>query len=71
MHPNREVRKWIYGIALTVIPLLVAYGIVDESTAALWAALVGAVVAPGLALFNLTPTDDVTYNHEPQLDENP
>jgi hypothetical protein len=71
MHPNREVRKWIYGIALTVIPLLVAYGIVDESTAALWAALVGAVVAPGLALFNLTPTDDVTHNHEPQLDENP
>jgi hypothetical protein len=71
MHPKPEVRKWIYGIALAGIPLLVAYGIVDESTAALWAALVGAVVAPSLALANITPSDDETHNYEPELEDNP
>lgn len=69
MHPSREVRKWVYGISLAVIPLLVAYGVLDEAAAPLWVALVGAVVAPGLALANLTPANDETHNYEPQIDE--
>lgn len=68
MHPSREVRKWIYGVALAGIPLLVAYGIVDESAAPLWVALVGAVVAPTLALSNLTPSYDETTNDEPDME---
>lgn len=71
VHLSRETRKWIYGISLTVIPLLVAYGVLDETAAPLWIALVGAVVAPGLALANLTPDQDETHNHEPQIDEVP
>lgn len=52
---NRENRKWIYGVCLAVVPLLVAYGVIDESVAPLWIALIGALVAPALALANLTP----------------
>ena len=40
---------------MALIPLLVGYGIIDESAAPLWVALVGAIVAPSLALANLTP----------------
>ena len=51
----REARKWLYGVCLSVVPLLVAYGIVEQKDAALWASLVGSVLAPTLALANLTP----------------
>ena len=54
-HIPAHIRKWIYGITLAGIPLLVVYGIVDESAAPLWVALVGAILAPGLALANITP----------------
>lgn len=49
------VRKWIYGVALAALPLLIGYGVLDEANAALWAALIGAILVPGLALAN-TPT---------------
>jgi hypothetical protein len=55
---NREHRKWLYGISLTAIPLLVAYGVVSEESAPLWVALVGSVLAPSLALSHLTPEED-------------
>ena len=55
---TREVRKWIYGISLAAVPLLVLYGVIDEAAAPLWVALIGAVVAPALALRNLTPKQD-------------
>lgn len=55
---TRPVRKWLYGVSLTVIPLLVAYGVLDESAAPLWVALVGSFLAPTLALTHLTPQDD-------------
>ena len=52
---TREVRKWVYGICLAVVPLLVLYGVIDEAAAPLWIAVIGAVVAPTLALSHLTP----------------
>lgn len=55
-----HVRKWIYGISLAGIPLLVAYGILDESLAPLWVALVGAIIAPALAIANVNP--DTSYD---------
>ena len=57
-HIPMEVRKWIYGVALAGIPLLVAFGIIEESQAPLWVAFVAAVIAPGLALANMAPDDD-------------
>lgn len=50
---DREVRKWLYGISLTVIPLLVAYGVIEKSDAPLWIALAGSILAPTLALAHL------------------
>lgn len=52
---SRENRKWIYGVCLAAVPLLVVYGVIDESVAPLLIALIGAIVAPSLALANLTP----------------
>ena len=54
---DREVRKWLYGVSLTVIPLLVAYGAIEKDDAALWIALVGSILAPTVALTHLTPKD--------------
>jgi hypothetical protein len=50
---NREVRKWLYGVSLAAIPLLVAYGIIEKDDAPLWIALAGSILAPTLALAHL------------------
>ena len=52
-----HVRRWVYGVCLALVPLLVALGILEESIAPLVVALAGAVIAPGLALANITPDD--------------
>ena len=49
------VRRWVYGIAIAVLPLLIAYGVLDDQSAPLWAALVGAVLVPSLAVANVQP----------------
>lgn len=53
---NPQARKWIYGVALAVVPLLTAYGLISETTAPLWVSLVSAVLVPGLALANTPPS---------------
>lgn len=50
-----QVRRWLYGIALAILPILTAYSILQEAHAPLWAALVGSILVPGLALAH-TPT---------------
>lgn len=47
---KRKNRQWIHGIGLAVLPILVAYGLIGESEAALWAALLGAIIVPSIAL---------------------
>jgi len=60
-HIPATTRRWIYGVALAGIPLLVAFGIIEESQAPLWVAFAGAVIAPSLALANITePAGDET-----------
>ena len=54
---SREGRKYIYIVSLAVIPLLVAYGVIDEEVAPLWVALAGAVIAPVVALTHLSPKE--------------
>jgi hypothetical protein len=55
---SRDGRKWIYGVCLAAVPLLVIYGVIDESTAPLWVAVIAAVIAPATALTHLTPYAD-------------
>lgn len=57
-----KTRRWIYGIAIAAVPLLVAYGVIAESDAALWIGLAGAVLGtgvPALAAAN-TPSAEGT-----------
>jgi hypothetical protein len=56
---SREGRKYIYLISVTVIPLLVFYGVISEDAAPLWVALVAAIVAPMTALTHLSPEEPV------------
>jgi hypothetical protein len=70
-HIPAHTRRWIYGICLAAVPLLVALGILEEQIAPLVIALVGAVIAPSLALANVSNDEDVTHNDEPQIDEVP
>ncbi|OYO16296.1 hypothetical protein CGZ94_04975 [Enemella evansiae] len=50
-------RRWLYGIALAALPLLIVYGILTETTAPLWGALAGAILVPGVAIANTPATD--------------
>lgn len=50
--PSEATRAWIYRILLAVQPLIVAYGVTTSEQAALWVAVVGAVLATGLASAN-------------------
>lgn len=61
---NPQVRKWIYGIALAVVPLLTAYGLVSETLAPLWVSLVSAVLVPSLALANTPASPGGDYSPE-------
>lgn len=49
------VRRWVYGIVTALVPLLVVYGLVEESTAPLWLALASSVLGTTTALLH-TPT---------------
>ena len=52
MNLSEATRGYIYRIEVAVVPLLIAHGIVNESTAALWVSLIGAVFGFGLAVRN-------------------
>lgn len=66
---NRDTRKWIYGVLLAAVPILVAYGAIEEATAPLWIALAGAIVAPTMALANLSPVDYGPVQELPAAEE--
>lgn len=53
---KESVRAYIYRVSLAVIPLLTAYGLLADETAALVIGLAGAVFNAGLAARN-TSTD--------------
>ena len=63
---NPKNRKHLYMVSLAAIPLLVFYGLVSQDAAPLLMALVGAVVAPTVALNNITvsPSDVATAPEE-------
>ena len=48
----RRVRRWSYGVLTVAMPLLIAYGVLDHETAALWVAFGGAVLGHGVAAIN-------------------
>lgn len=65
-------RKTIYSVALAASPLAVAYGYVSNDKAALWVALVAALLgftAPAVALANVTPDAPKVAPVDPALAE--
>lgn len=53
-----EWRKWLYSIGMAAVPLLVAFGWLEDSVAPAVVGLIYAVLMGGLAVSNVTP--DVT-----------
>lgn len=54
-----EVRTWLYRVALAVIAIGVAYGLVDQSQVPLWTTLLVALLAVpvGTAARHVSPDD--------------
>jgi hypothetical protein len=69
-HIPMEVRRWIYGVSLAAVPLFVALGILEDEIAPLVIALIGAVIAPSLALANMSPDNDLNphWDEEDEAD---
>lgn len=42
-------RKWLYGVLIAAVPLLIVYGVIEDAQAPLWIALVGAVLGNATA----------------------
>lgn len=49
---SESTRAYIYRVSLAVLPLLTAYGIVQESDVPLYIGLVAAILNVGLAVRN-------------------
>lgn len=45
-------RAYFYRLITPITALLIYYGVIDDRAAALWAALVGAILTGGLAIAN-------------------
>lgn len=50
--PSERTRAYVYRVLLAAIPLLVGFGLVQESDVSVWIGLVGAVLSTGLATAN-------------------
>lgn len=67
---TRQVRKYLYGVTIALVAVLVAYDVISGEAAPLWLGLAAAVlgiVAPATALGHLNPTDD-DYAHNREID---
>lgn len=46
---SQPTRAWLYRVGMAVVPLLVAYGLIDEGTAGLWLGVLGAALGFSLS----------------------
>lgn len=53
-----DVRRWLYGIATALVPILVIYGVIESETAPMWIALVASVLGTGTALAHVPRADE-------------
>jgi hypothetical protein len=52
INPPANARRWLYGVLVAAQPLVVAYGLTSNETAALWLSFSSAVLGLGLAAAN-------------------
>ena len=55
---SEQVRGWIYRAGVAAVPLLTAYGVVNEAQAALWLGALGSLFGFGLAAMNTSVSPD-------------
>ncbi len=69
---TKRRRAYLYGVAVMIVPLLIAYDAVEPDKAPLWLAALAAVLgvaAPATALANLTPeAHDLATADEPDVE---
>ena len=58
---NQAVRQWLYGIVTALVPILIAYGVIESADAAIWVALAAAVLGTGTALTHTNTRRDPEY----------
>ena len=66
---NEKTRAWIYRIAIAVVPLLVMYGLIEDSSAALWLGVVGALLGTGTNVLASANTSTKAGGGDPQANE--
>jgi hypothetical protein len=49
---DEQTRAYIYRVLTAAVPLITAYGIIDQRTGALWLGVIGALLGIGLASMN-------------------
>jgi hypothetical protein len=47
--PTPKQRQWLYGIVVALLPVLVAFKLIDPDQLPLWLTLAGAVLGTGAA----------------------
>ncbi len=55
---SEPTRAWIYRVLTAAVPLLIAYGAIEEATAPLWIGLAGSLLGFGLATANTSTSGD-------------
>lgn len=53
-----KYRRWVYGVSVATVPLLVAFGWLDDNVAPAVLGLLNAVFVGGLAFANVPKADD-------------
>ena len=66
---SERLQRYLHGVTVAAVPLLVAYGIITTEQAPLWLALGTSVLAPGVALVIPRTTGKPPKNDADQLGE--
>jgi 4-amino-4-deoxy-L-arabinose transferase-like glycosyltransferase len=56
--PNERVRAYLYRVIVAALPILTAYGIVNDTDVPLYVALAAAILSTGLATANTSTRPD-------------
>lgn len=62
-------RRYIYGVSLALLPLLIALGVITDELAPLIVAALGAILVPGLAAANVTKPADLLPDERAIIDD--
>ena len=69
MIDNPATRQWLYGLVTALVPILIAYGVIESADAALWVALAAAVLGTGTAVVHTNTRRDPAYRGRHRSDE--